>query len=171
MNDFSELENELRKLRPLQPSQELLSRIEHAIDDPAIEMPAADNVVRPDRFRIIWSMGIGLAAAATLLLFARVGFRPAAEQSNKSVSVSPQPTVGSAVPSAVRDQFIPSGATQVVYHTRDEGLFFPASAEQPVRRLRSRTRETLQWQNAATGASLAVSYPSERVELIPISGQ
>ena len=30
------------------------------------------------------------------------------------------------------------------------------------------TRETLQWKNPATGASLQVSYPSEHVELIPV---
>ena len=69
-----------------------------------------------------------------------------------------------------RDTFLPTGSTQVVYHRRDEGLLFAAN-EQPVRRFRSVTRETLQWRNPATGASLQVSYPSEQVELIPISAQ
>jgi hypothetical protein len=59
----------------------------------------------------------------------------------------------------------------VVYHKRDEGLLFASNNEQPVRRLRSMTRETLEWTNPATGASLKVSYPSEQVELIPVSGQ
>jgi hypothetical protein len=40
-----------------------------------------------------------------------------------------------------------------------------------MRRLRYQTHETLQWRNAATGASLRVSYPIEEVVLIPISGQ
>jgi len=31
MNDFSELENELKKLRPAQPSAELLARIDAAL--------------------------------------------------------------------------------------------------------------------------------------------
>src|SRR5258708_2400078 len=33
MNDFSELENELKKLRPVQPSSSLLSRVEEAMAD------------------------------------------------------------------------------------------------------------------------------------------
>jgi hypothetical protein len=40
-----------------------------------------------------------------------------------------------------------------------------------MRRVRYQTHETLQWRNAATGASLRVSYPSEQVELIPVPGQ
>jgi hypothetical protein len=66
---------------------------------------------------------------------------------------------------------IPSGATQVVYHKRDEGLMFVHNSEQPMRRVRSKTQETLQWRNPSTGASLRVSYPSEQIELIPVSGQ
>ena len=66
---------------------------------------------------------------------------------------------------------IPSGLTEVVYHTRDEGLHYPDGATQPVRRMRYHTRETLRWQNPQTGASLRVSYPSEEVVLLPVSGQ
>jgi hypothetical protein len=66
---------------------------------------------------------------------------------------------------------IPSGLTEVVYHTRDEGLHFPNGATTPVRRMRYHTRETLRWQNPQTGVSLRVSYPSEEVVLLPVSGQ
>jgi len=69
------------------------------------------------------------------------------------------------------NEFIPAGATQVVYNTRDEGLHFAYGSEEPMRRVRYQTHETLQWHNAATGASLRVSYPSEEILLIPISGQ
>jgi hypothetical protein len=37
--------------------------------------------------------------------------------------------------------------------------------------MRYHTRETLRWQNPQTGASLRVSYPSEEVVLLPVSGQ
>jgi hypothetical protein len=69
------------------------------------------------------------------------------------------------------NEFLPTGTTQVVYHKRDEGLLFAQNSEEPMRRLRSVTQETLQWKNPATGASLSVSYPSEQVELVPISAQ
>jgi hypothetical protein len=75
MNDFSELESELRKLRPAPPSPELFSRVERALVDVAEKNKSADNVVRPDRFRVNWvSLGLGLAAAAVLLIVARLSF-------------------------------------------------------------------------------------------------
>ena len=61
--------------------------------------------------------------------------------------------------------------TQVVYHVRDEGLVFTEGVENPVRRLRYRKRETMQWRQPDTGASLRVSYPGEAVVLMPVSGQ
>jgi hypothetical protein len=59
----------------------------------------------------------------------------------------------------------------VVYNTQDEGLIFPSGSSEPVRRVRSRSRETWQWRNPDTGASLSVSYPSEEVQLIRVAGQ
>jgi hypothetical protein len=169
MNDFSEIESELKKLRPMQPSPELFSRIERAIVEAENENKPIDNVVRPDRFRFNWvSVGLGLAAAAALLIVARIEIdRPA----NKTPSVgliTPAPITS---PASTSTQFIPAHLTQVVYDTHDEGLYFPTGSDQPMRRMRSQKRETLQWRNPATGASLRVSYPSEEVELVPVSGQ
>jgi hypothetical protein len=59
----------------------------------------------------------------------------------------------------------------VVYNARDEGLHFADGSERPVRRVRYRTQQTWRWRNPETGASLRVSYPSEEVVLIPVSGQ
>ena len=112
------------------------------------------------------------ALAAAVLLLIRVNFRTP-ETIKRVASASPH---SSSIPiesprSSVPNTFIPAGATQVVYHKRDEGLLFAQNSDQPVRRLRSVTQETWQWKNPATGASLQVSYPSEQVELIPISAQ
>jgi hypothetical protein len=196
MNDFSELENELQRLRPLPPSPELFARIEQGVVDRASKTDGERNIVRTDRIQINWrSLGFGLAAAAVLLLLARVGFQSSQKQSDKITSFSPAPSIESTTEPAgaeprarqpeqlasreanpstarvIRDAFIPAGTTQVVYKTRDEGLLFSAGSEQPMRRLRSQMHNTLQWRNAGTGASLRVSYPSEEVELVPISGQ
>ena len=169
MNDFSELENELKKLRPVQPSPELFLRIERAIVESEEENNSADNVVRPDRFRINWvSLGLGLAAAAALVIVARIEINRPAKKIPAVASLTPAPRDK---PGAINNQLVPAGFTQVVYNTRDEGLQFANGAVQPMRRVRYQTHETLQWRNAATGASLRVSYPSEQVELIPVSGQ
>jgi hypothetical protein len=169
MNDFSDIENELRALRPVRPTDELRARIERALSEPESNAPTPDNVIRPSRFNFGWSViGLGLAAAATFVILARV---------HLPVAPSPQPTVALTNPVATKPaeglssaQFIPAGASRVVYHTQDEGLLFPRGSS-PVRRIRSRGRETLRWQNPQTGASLRVSYPSEEVQLTPIAGQ
>jgi hypothetical protein len=124
---------------------------------------------REHRFHLNWlSLGLGLAAAAALVLFARVQLERPAKKTPALASITPSPEFSSATSTA---QFIPAGLTQVVYHTRDEGVHFPNNSEQPMRRVRSHTRDTLQWRNPTTGASLRISYPSEEVSLVPVTGQ
>jgi hypothetical protein len=177
MNDFSELENELKKLRPAQPSPVLFERVEESMAD-----SGSAKIIRPDRFRINYAaLGFGLAAAAVLLLLAKINTDRGQGPVENIAQNSPAPETKSLLP-AHRDangiegsrspnEFIPARATQVVYNTRDEGLQFTEPSVKPLRRLRYQTRETWQWRNPATGASLRVSYPSEEVVLIPISGQ
>lgn len=178
MNDFSELENELKKLRPMQPSAGIVARVEQALS----ESNAQEKIIRPDRFRVNWvSIGFGLAAAAVFLLFARVKMEPRPKQGEQVAQVSPAPEASPRLAApragtetsrpALANEFIPATATQVVYNKRDEGLQFTRDSEQPRRRLSYQTRQTLQWHNPATGASLRVSYPSEEIVLIPVSGQ
>jgi hypothetical protein len=178
MNDFSELESQLRKLRPVQPSADLLTRVERALTEARHgeslhrgkrSTSTAGVLPREHRFHLNWlSLGLGLAAAAALVLFARVQLERPAKKTPALASITPSPEFSSATSTA---QFIPAGLTQVVYHTRDEGVHFPNNSEQPMRRVRSHTRDTLQWRNPTTGASLRISYPSEEVSLVPVTGQ
>ena len=165
MNDFSELESELKKLRPMQPSAGLFARVEQAMAEPNI---ADEKIIRPDRFRVNWvALGFGLAAAAVFLLFARVSM----DRSSREPAAVAQSSRAPETRSTSFNEFIPSGATRVVYNTRDEGLHFADGYQEPLRRVRYQTNETLQWHNPATGASLRVSYPSEEIVMTPISGQ
>jgi len=156
-----ELENELKKLRPVRPSAELISRVERALAD-AGETGA--KIIRPERFRVNW---LGLAAAATFLILARVDFRPTEKTKQTNVSATP-PLQQKA---AALPNYQATGLTQVVYSKRDEGLVFPRGAEGPSRRVRTAKRETFRWRDRQSGAQLAVSYPTEEVTLIPVSGQ
>ena len=182
MNDFSELENELRNLRPARPSPILFERVEEALMDSGAGALPARRPRKPFRLPYNWlSFGFGLAAAAVLVLFAAISMERRQERREKIAQISPAPEKRPILPaqrdgSGVRgstssNRFIPAGATQVVYNTRDEGLQFARGSEQPLRRLRYQTHQTWQWRNPATGASLRVSYPSEEVVLIPVSGQ
>jgi hypothetical protein len=167
MNDFSELEGELKKLRPQPIAPELLTRVGRALDQPQSQTESAGVIKRR---RISWNwlpLGVGLAAAATFLMLARINV----DRTAKPTTIAAATKTSPAPAAAVASQFVPAGLTQVVYNTRDEGLHFQRGADTPVRRVRSRKRETLQFHNPQTGASLQVSYPSEEVTLTPVSGQ
>jgi hypothetical protein len=177
MNDFSELEKELGKLRPAQPSPFLVERVGEALKNCRASVPDARWSWR--RFTETpynsLSLGFGLAAAAVLILFAAVTMERRHD---------PQQTVAQSLPapetrplpleterSTSRSGFLPAGGTNVVYNARDEGLHFADGSERPVRRVRYHTQQTWRWRNPETGASLRVSYPSEEIVLIPVSGQ
>ncbi|MEY2520896.1 MAG: hypothetical protein QOF24_2655 [Verrucomicrobiota bacterium] len=170
MNDFSELEGELKKLRPRPASPDLAARIEAGLAEVAGRGTATAGVMPKRRsFRPNWwALGLGLAAAATFLMLARMNVdRPSSKAAGLAL-ITPAPVLPVA---RVDENFVPSALTQVVYDTRDEGLHFTDGADEPVRRLRSKKRETMQWNNPKTGASLRVSYPTEEVTLVPVSGQ
>ena len=185
MNDFTELENELKKLRPRPVSSDLAARIEAGLAEQSSSVeaqghgftvvprdPSTPLVVTTDTprrsFRPNWmGLGLGLAAAATFLLLARVNVdRPA--KSPGLALLTPAPIAPAA---KWNDAFIPAALTQVVYDRKDEGLHFAEGADEPMRRVRSRKRETVQYKNPQTGASLRISYPKEEVTLIPVVGQ
>jgi len=179
MNDFSELEKELKKLRPAQPSPVLFERVGEALKDSRAaikERPSPARRWGPVRSSYNWwSLGFGLAAAAVLILFAVVTMERRHEGQQPLAQTSPAPET-KPVPlgrerSTSPGRFVPAGGTNVVYNARDEGLHFADGSERPVRRVRYNTRQTWRWRNPETGASLRVSYPSEEVVLIPVSGQ
>jgi hypothetical protein len=173
MNDFSEIEDELKKLRPAQPSPVLFERIEEQLDcRPSGSDGSSQKIVAWRRFTgtpYNFAWGLGLAAAAVLILFVRINMDRRQNRTQPVALTTPAPA--NETRSTSPNEFIPAGLTQVVYRTRDEGLQFSNGYTQPVRRVRYRTHETMRWRNPATGASLRVSYPSEEVVLTPISGQ
>jgi hypothetical protein len=178
MNDFSELEKELRKLRPAQPSPVLFERVGEALKDSGTGIKEWRSLVRRwggEAAHPWWSLGFGIAAAAVLILFAAVTMERRHEPQQTVAQSSPAPKTGSASlgtgPSASRSRFVPAGGTNLVYNARDEGLHFADGSERPVRRVRYNTQQTWRWRNPQTGASLRVSYPSEEIVLIPVSGQ
>jgi hypothetical protein len=178
MNDFSELEKDLKKLRPAQPSSVLFERVGEALREgrPTAAGNAASSWWRfKDATHNWWSLGFGLAAAAVLILFAAVTMERRHEQQQTLAQSSPasetRPTPLGTERSMSRSRFVPAGGTNLVYNARDEGLHFANGSERPVRRVRYHTQQTWRWRNPETGASLRVSYPSEEIVLIPVSGQ
>jgi hypothetical protein len=173
MNDFSELENELRKLRPAQPSPVLFDRVGEALQNCRTGASAARQPAR--LLYNWWSLGFGVAAAAVLILFAVVTMEHRSEREQTVAQNLPARETRSVPlatePATSPGKFVSAGGTNVVYNTRDEGLHFADGSERPVRRVRYHTQQTWRWRNPETGASLRVSYPSEEIVLIPVSGQ
>jgi hypothetical protein len=175
MNDFSQIENELRKLRPARPSPILFERIEEALTQHCRASVSDATWSLWRRFtETPYSWGFAVAAAAVLVLFAAVKMER--QESSKEIAQTSRepeaaPLLNRAQKSTSTGKFVPAGATRLVYNTRDEGLHFAGNSGQPLRRMRYQTHETWQWRNPTTGASLRVSYPSEEVVLIPVSGQ
>src|ERR1035437_9835450 len=118
MNDFSEIENELRALRPARPSPGLFEAVARELEGPAQAVATVDNVIHPNRFRFGWiSLGLGLAAAAVFIVI-RIDSSSVPGHAPAVVSNASSPAPAAQLASA---QFIPAGATRVVYRTRDEG--------------------------------------------------
>jgi hypothetical protein len=176
MNDFSEIENEVRKLRPAQPSPILFERIEEAMAKGCRASAAADARWSWRRLtQTPYNWELGLAGAAVLLLVAIVSMERQQQSGKEITQISREPETAplsnGAEESTSSGKFVPAGATRLVYNTRNEGLQFAGGSGQPLRRFRYQTQETWRWRNPTTGASLRVSYPSEEVVLIPVSGQ
>ncbi|HEY2713514.1 MAG TPA: hypothetical protein VGI60_13445 [Chthoniobacterales bacterium] len=168
MNDFSEIEAELRKLRPASISQDLHVRVERAL---ASTVSTAAVLSRPRRRgNLWWSLGLSLAGASAFVLLGLAFLEEAPHPTLPNVAQDRSTPATVAQPND--NGFRPDALTRVVYQRRDEGLIFsPNQSEQPLRRVRYDTRETMQWRNPQTGASLRVSYPAEQVVLTPVSFQ
>ena len=103
MNDFSELENELKKLRPAQPSPILFERVEEALDDCRAGRcrGARPTLAAFERPPYNWlSFGFGLAAAAVLVLFAAISLEHRQERGEEIAQISPAPETRPVSPAA-----------------------------------------------------------------------
>ncbi len=168
MNDFTELEAKLKQLRPSAPTADLMMRVEQALAQVAGATPSGGVLPRQRMARVNWlALGFGLTAAAAFLFLARVDLERSHAKPSKLALATPPRVIAPAADQGL----LPDGVTRVVYGRTDEGLLFPRNAQQPVRRVRSISRETVRWKNPNTGASLRVSYPTDEVELIPVAGQ
>ncbi len=172
MDDFSELEAELKKLRPVPISEALVARVERALAQ-GEGTPTAGLLPRKShRAGLWWSLGLGLSTASALVLVWLAFFTEAPPEPPGQPIVAQQSATPASPNENNRSGLQPSALTRVVYHRRDEGLVFsPNQSERPLRRVRYDTRETMQWRNPQTGASLRVSYPAEQVVLTPVSFQ
>jgi len=116
MNDFSELENELKKLRPAQPSPVLFRRVEQALKDCGTGALAGTTPVR--RPYNWWWLGCGLATTGIVVLFAVISFErehrlDTATVAQRSPASEMRPEAPGTEQSRVTGRFVPAGNCSV----------------------------------------------------------
>lgn len=168
MNE-SEMESELRRLRPAPPSASLQERIgatlqtaapraarsEHRPASPSPSPPTFAAIVRTWLDRLLWS-GLGAAAAFAIMLWQR----PAVPQASPVVAAVPRP--------APTLQQVMSGDETMSW--QDEGVHFDQSGR-PMLKLRRLAVEHQAWADPQSAAVVQVEVPRQEVVYVPMSLQ
>ena len=66
MNDFSDLEAQLKAVRPTPLRESFIARVESEIAKPEMAAEEPQNIIRPVQFRTQWILGLGLAEAVAI---------------------------------------------------------------------------------------------------------
>ena len=164
--DFTELENELKRLRPRSLPAPLVGRIAGEF--------AAEASTEPRRF-VQWPSWILPAVAAALLAVAvtsvpfiirdRASQEPAAKA---AVSPAPARVAKAAIAGATDSMMLPVRATNVLYDAVNEGVV-RLDDNTLARRMRLNYLDTITWENPKSGASLQRTVPREEILFIPVT--
>lgn len=158
-DDFSNLEAELKRLRPAAPPPALAARIDHDLSASAAPAPA-----RTTRAWWLWA-GALPAAAAMLAVMITLAAR-------REVTRPKIPTVAAETPAPVSEPevFKPVAAENVLYAVADEGVVTLADGT-AARRERLNYVDTITWKNPRTNASVRWTVPREEVRIVPVKFQ
>lgn len=164
-DELSQLEAELKRLRPAAPTRDFLARIERELATP-IEPLATEPVRRAAPLWWLWAGALPAAAALAVLATLAVRNRP---------SVVP-PAVVATTPSAPAPApeptmaFKPVSAENVLYAAQDEGLVTLDDGT-AARRERLNYVDTIVWKNPRTNASVRWTVPREEIRVVPVKFQ
>ena len=163
MNE-SEFEDELRALRPIQPSPETAAVISRALKSEPSPVERAGLISKPAESlasRILtgfcWAAG---GAAVALLVFM---FGPELRSSEAKAPM----TSTASIPD---NGFQRTASSRELIRAEDGGVYYNTD-HQPEEVLRYSSVERHTWKNPATGARVVVEVPREDVVVIPVSFQ
>ena len=179
-DELSQLEAELKRLRPAAPTRDFLARIERELSPPIATPVVAPVVRRPARLWWFWA-GALPAAAAAIAVIVTLAVRNPPPSVPKDVTIrsdsvaatpSPAPDLSSLPPAlpASSASFKPVAAENVLYAAQDEGLVTLDDGT-PARRERLNYVDTITWKNPRTNASVRWTVPREEVRVIPVKFQ
>ena len=170
-DDYSDLEAELKRMRPCAPSSELLTRLAATLDQPAASSASPVGTHRSVFSWRTWRWVLGSTAVAAAVALAIV-------TTHRSVPVGPtadqtaHPANGmvtAPIPAtpASPDLYKPVSVENVLYDSRDEGLVTLDDGA-AARRVFQRYLDTYTWRNSRTNASLRWTIPRDEVRVIPV---
>lgn len=148
-NEITELELELQRLRPVEPSARIRANIEQEL----MGKPRGTLV------RLSWLV-VPIAAGLAVFLNLPSGHDQALSE----------PTASAAALSKPSAPFKLIAAENILLDSRDEGLVTLADGT-PARRLRESYVATLVWKNPRTDASFKWTVPREEFRVVPVSFQ
>ena len=153
-DELSQLEAELKSLRPTAPSPELLARLGRELEP--------QQRRRRDYTRWFWAAALPVAAAVAIMIrFSAV--RDTGDQLAVPVPIA-------AADASTSAPFQPVAAENVLYAAEDEGLV-TLSDGTPAHRERLNYLDTITWKNPRTNASVRWSMPREEVRVVPVNFQ
>jgi hypothetical protein len=170
-DDFSDLEAELKRMRPCAPSSELQSRLAATLDRPGAPTAQPVRIDRSVIFRRAWRWMLWPAAIAAAVVLALVTTRqpnsvkPIADETAHSVSGTA--TTPIAATTTDPDLYKPVSAENVLYDSRDEGLITLDDGT-AAHRVFQRYLDTYTWRNLRTNASLRWTVPRDEVRIVPV---
>lgn len=160
-DDFKNLEAELKRLRPVAPSREMLARLEAELAP--VSAPSA-IVRRGSRAWWLWAGALPFAAALVVALVIATR-QPSASESDRPLAANSP--VAAPTAEAV---FRPVAAENVLYAVSDEGLVTLDDGT-AARRERLSYVDTITWRNPRTNASVRWTVPREEVRVVPVKFQ
>jgi hypothetical protein len=170
-DDFSNLEAELKRMRPCAPSSELQTRLAAALDRPAAPTAQPVSTYRSAFSWRSWKWTLWPAAVAAAVVLALVITRrpdpvpPITDQTTHPVSGTAAEPLATTTP--VADLYKPVSAENVLYDSRDEGLVTLDDGTS-AHRVFQCYLDTYTWRNPHTNASLRWTVPRDEVRIVPV---
>lgn len=163
-DDFAELEKVLRALRPAEPSASLEARVfslfaSETTSDPenVIALPAVES----DKI-LHWFRPIAAAAAVAGVFLGGIWmFRDSGGHETKTAETTTTPVT-------IRDEYQPVSAGNVFERATDEGVVYPATTSEPMRRVRYQYHDTYEWRHPEDGSLIRLSVPHEETLYLPV---
>ena len=185
-HEFAHVENELRRIKPAEPSARLKRRLESSVSfvpvtpqQPVDEEPA--NVVTPptSTWRRPWLQSAAAALVGAAIVYAVWSFGPSGAGdpdggtagNPPSGPVDPGSEPQPIEPTFPRDAIRPDGFRVVgqenrLFHTQDDGIIY-SEDKVPFRRVRYNTVDRRVFKDPETGAVFEMLVPREDVLIVP----